>query len=482
VQDGDLTLRPLLVVADALRTLPDPQPDPAMEKIRRQKVAEAIRHATLKVPEDRPSGTWARLAWKWPLVLRPGLAAGIGALLLLLVVFWALVLGNLIRPDAPAAEVAMVNGQAAVVPAAGEPRNLQGGERLQTGQRIRTSGSGALTLSFFDGSQADLAGGTELTLTRLEGNGTQRQTIELTQHNGSTTHHVTAAEGVRSDYIVHTPGGTAVVQGTVFSVLVDAAGRVTFAVEEGQVLVTSAGESVVLQAGQATTSTAGQPPAPPAAARDSQGVASPTSVLTATITATVTATPTGSAMPTATNTATSTPTILPTATVTASPTRAETASATSTTSASTTSQEDTPTPLGDTDCTGADPHPTGTSLAEQHGVRYREIMGWFCSGYGFGEIDQAYSLAAQTDTPVEEIFALRQSGLGWGQIKQQLGVLPGPPDDPDPGPPDNPGPSDEPGPPGKPDKPDKPVDPGKPNDPGPPGHPGPPPGVPPGPP
>ena len=45
-------------------------------------------------------------------------------------------------------------------------------------------------------------------------------------------------------------------------------------------------------------------------------------------------------------------------------------------------------------------------------------MKHFCSGYGFGEIDHAYSLSLESGVPVEEIFALRESGLGWGQIKK----------------------------------------------------------------
>ena len=47
-------------------------------------------------------------------------------------------------------------------------------------------------------------------------------------------------------------------------------------------------------------------------------------------------------------------------------------------------------------------------------------MGWFCQGFGFGEIDLAYSLSAQTGTPVDQIFAMKSSGMGWGNIKKQL--------------------------------------------------------------
>ena len=47
-------------------------------------------------------------------------------------------------------------------------------------------------------------------------------------------------------------------------------------------------------------------------------------------------------------------------------------------------------------------------------------MGWFCQGFGFGEIDLAYSLSNQTGVPVDQIFAMKSSGLGWGEIKNQL--------------------------------------------------------------
>jgi hypothetical protein len=80
----------------------------------------------------------------------------------------------------------------------------------------------------------------------------------------------------------------------------------------------------------------------------------------------------------------------------------------------------TPSPPGPTDCTGADPHPHGMTLAERYGVPYEEIMGWFCQGFGFGEIEHAYTLSQETGIPVSEIFAMRQSGMGWGQIFKEL--------------------------------------------------------------
>jgi hypothetical protein len=74
----------------------------------------------------------------------------------------------------------------------------------------------------------------------------------------------------------------------------------------------------------------------------------------------------------------------------------------------------------DTNCTGADPQPTGMTLAERYSVPYEEIMGWFCQGFGFGEIDLAYGLSLEYGVPVAEIFAMRDAGEGWGNIKKYL--------------------------------------------------------------
>jgi hypothetical protein len=84
----------------------------------------------------------------------------------------------------------------------------------------------------------------------------------------------------------------------------------------------------------------------------------------------------------------------------------------------------TTTPEDETTCTGANPHPTGTTLALRYGVPYEEIMYWFCQHFGFGEIDLAYSLSQQSGVPVEEIFAMKSSGMGWGNIKKALEPTP----------------------------------------------------------
>jgi hypothetical protein len=73
------------------------------------------------------------------------------------------------------------------------------------------------------------------------------------------------------------------------------------------------------------------------------------------------------------------------------------------------------------DCTGAEPHPEALTLAGRYGVASEEIMGWFCQGFGFGEIDLAYSLMGELNiTDVTEIFVMRADGQSWGAIKQSF--------------------------------------------------------------
>jgi len=102
-----------------------------------------------------------------------------------------------------------------------------------------------------------------------------------------------------------------------------------------------------------------------------------------------------------TNTLTVTLTITPTVTLTPTPTATLTSTLT-------------------TDCVGANPQPKGQKLADTYGVPYEEIMGWFCQHFGFGEIDLAYSLSLETGIPVVTIFEMRNSGMGWGEIKQEI--------------------------------------------------------------
>ena len=77
-------------------------------------------------------------------------------------------------------------------------------------------------------------------------------------------------------------------------------------------------------------------------------------------------------------------------------------------------------------CVGADPHPTAQALADEHGVTYEEVMGWFCDGrYGLGEIKHALETSARegVDMSAGDLLALKTQLGGWGEVWQSLGLI-----------------------------------------------------------
>jgi len=78
-----------------------------------------------------------------------------------------------------------------------------------------------------------------------------------------------------------------------------------------------------------------------------------------------------------------------------------------------------------TGCNKGSTQPVAESLAGSFGVPVSEIVGWFCKGYGFGEIARVYLLAQKggTLTP-DQIFAMLAAGKSWEQIILAAGVSP----------------------------------------------------------
>ena len=64
--------------------------------------------------------------------------------------------------------------------------------------------------------------------------------------------------------------------------------------------------------------------------------------------------------------------------------------------------------------------PDALTLAAKYNVSYQTIMGYYCQGFGFGEIDLAYSLSQSSGTPVDQLFAEKKSGKGWGTIRDEV--------------------------------------------------------------
>ncbi len=96
----------------------------------------------------------------------------------------------------------------------------------------------------------------------------------------------------------------------------------------------------------------------------------------------------------------------------------------------------------------ANPPAALDALATEVGASQSDVLGYWCQGFGLGEIRVAYEIAQLSGKDVSSIFQMKTNGMGWGQIANQLNVRPAhmPPDNPGNGkgngaggPPSNPG-------------------------------------------
>jgi hypothetical protein len=286
----------LLRRAAVLRGLPADEPSPELAARQRREYLRAAAALRSPAPARRPS----RLGWAVP-----GLALA-GMLSLFVCVFVPLALGALmwlrgtrgglpvaqLSPDAtataPSTAGTTQNPAATPVPATAGPPDAQAvmlhgtrglvqvqapdgtwqtaaaGQVLHAGQRLRTGTLSAATLGFYDGSQARLGPGSELSIDELNAVAAGARVIVLSQWLGESTHVVAPSSDPGARYAVNTPAGAGTAKGTVFRVRVTAAQLVRFDVNEGAVEVSHQSQSVRVVAGQSTIITADQPPSAPA--------------------------------------------------------------------------------------------------------------------------------------------------------------------------------------------------------------------------
>ena len=167
-------------------------------------------------------------------------------------------------PNPQSAVLSEAKGVVEQLAANGTWRAVSAGEVLRAGQRIRTGALSSASLSFYDGSQAQLGPSTEVSLDALDAPKTAGpRVVQLTQWMGESDHEVVPSDHADSRYEVRTPSGTGTAKGTSFHVLVTTALIVRFNVDEGSVLVTSLNVTVVVVAGQSTTILPGSPPEDP---------------------------------------------------------------------------------------------------------------------------------------------------------------------------------------------------------------------------
>ena len=80
-------------------------------------------------------------------------------------------------------------------------------------------------------------------------------------------------------------------------------------------------------------------------------------------------------------------------------------------------------------CSGEMIHPVLTSLAEEYMVDYQTLLGYFCQGFGVGEIKLALQTASKESVLLtyEELLGMRlkdgEEEMGWGEIWQELGLI-----------------------------------------------------------
>jgi hypothetical protein len=74
-------------------------------------------------------------------------------------------------------------------------------------------------------------------------------------------------------------------------------------------------------------------------------------------------------------------------------------------------------------CNGDVQHPILSGIAETYDVDYDTVLGYFCDGYGAGEIMLAFETSDVTGDLPADLLDSKGQGNGWGQVWQELGLI-----------------------------------------------------------
>ena len=230
----------LLVVAQALREAPDPQPSPARAFLEESAVMAAIDAYAPPLPLGKRLNRW----WSSNFALRPQLA-GLALVAALVLVIAALALQMFLGNATTTATLLEATGQVTIATSAEGPwDSATSGLALKPGNRLRTGPNATATVAFYEGTKMSLGPNTEIVLTTLEGEeGTL--TVKLEQVLGTTTHEVVPLMGQNATYDVKTPSGEARVGGTTFSIEVNPDGEARYTVDSGILEVNGFGGKVL---------------------------------------------------------------------------------------------------------------------------------------------------------------------------------------------------------------------------------------------
>jgi RNA polymerase sigma factor (sigma-70 family) len=266
-------LRPLLQTALKVRRAPRPAPSHAAFVAGKRRMLQALaeqkrRQAGSLTPFARCAARIAAIFGKRaqrPAVPRrvPALQPALKPVLALVsFVFGSLLLLTWLRGTvAQAATLAQVHGAVKVLPFGSEVWRFSSvGDRIETGDRIRTGPSSTATLVFFDGSTTDVGAEADVTVAQIHSrrNGSGK-VIVLHQWLGYMYNRVNRLSDMASRFQVETATAVAAVRGTEFEIATEADGTTHVTVIVGVVNVTSEETTIPLLAGQQTTVLSGQP-------------------------------------------------------------------------------------------------------------------------------------------------------------------------------------------------------------------------------
>jgi hypothetical protein len=69
------------------------------------------------------------------------------------------------------------------------------------------------------------------------------------------------------------------------------------------------------------------------------------------------------------------------------------------------------------------PHPVAAGISQTYGIPLENVMVYFCDGHGFGQIMLALQTKSLTGVDVSETLGSRESGMGWGEIWKNMGLI-----------------------------------------------------------
>ena len=171
--------------------------------------------------------------------------------LLLIVVVFALVMGQSLLVVQRLARVSSVSGSVQVkTPGGSSFIPLRDQALVTSGAVVQTGPGGSATLNWIDGSRLLVGPATTMTVLKCQVNrDTRAETSLFNLTTGNLLVRVRKLLSGQSKFEIRTPTATAGVRGTIFSVQVSPAGQTQIAVLEGQVNLDAAGQTLSVTPG-----------------------------------------------------------------------------------------------------------------------------------------------------------------------------------------------------------------------------------------